>query len=107
MPCTQVNNQMVSGTLMNLADNPNRVSVYQAWRDQDHIQRVPIIVTGNDFSTLFAPLIRDGRMSKFFWEPDREDLMSILFQMYKVRAASGFCLQCCRWVRSSVLGLQL
>jgi len=26
-----------------------------------------IIVTGNDFSTLFAPLIRDGRMDKFFW----------------------------------------
>ncbi|CAI0443271.1 unnamed protein product [Linum tenue] len=24
--------------------------------------RVPIIVTGNDFSTLYAPLIRDGRM---------------------------------------------
>ncbi|CAK0780317.1 hypothetical protein CVIRNUC_005010 [Coccomyxa viridis] len=78
-----VNNQMVSGTLMNLADNPNRVSVYQVWRDSDLVQRVPIIVTGNDFSTLFAPLVRDGRMTKFYWEPDQADLLSICHQMYK------------------------
>jgi len=80
----QVNNQMVSGTLMNIADNPNRVSVFQVWRDSDLVQRVPIIVTGNDFSTLFAPLVRDGRMAKFYWEPERIDLINILFQMYKV-----------------------
>ncbi|CAL8468936.1 g8477 [Coccomyxa elongata] len=78
-----VNNQMVSGTLMNLCDSPNRVSVFQVWRDSDLVQRVPIIVTGNDFSTLFAPLIRDGRMAKFYWEPDRADLLGILHQMYK------------------------
>ncbi|KAK9915318.1 hypothetical protein WJX75_007556 [Coccomyxa subellipsoidea] len=78
-----VNNQMVSGTLMNLCDNPNRVSVFQVWRDSDLVQRVPIIVTGNDFSTLFAPLVRDGRMAKFYWEPDRVDLLAILHQMYK------------------------
>lgn len=62
-----VNNQMVVGTLMNLADNPNRVSVGQAWREADIVNRVPIIVTGNDFSTIWAPLIRDGRMDKFYW----------------------------------------
>ena len=50
----------------------------------DYIRRVPIIVTGNDLSTLFAPLIRDGRMSKFYWEPTRLDLVNILHQMYKV-----------------------
>lgn len=37
------------------------------------IPRVPIICTGNDFSTLYAPLIRDGRMEKFYWSPTRED----------------------------------
>ena len=61
-----------------------RVSVFQVWRDSDLVQRVPIIVTGNDFSTLFSPLIRDGRMSKFYWEPDRVDLLNICHQMYKV-----------------------
>jgi hypothetical protein len=39
--------------------------------------RVPIIVTGNDFSTLYAPLIRDGRMEKFYWAPTREDRIGV------------------------------
>ncbi|ONK69616.1 uncharacterized protein A4U43_C05F24840 [Asparagus officinalis] len=62
-----VNNQIIVGTLMNLSDNPTRVSIGQKWRDSDVTHRVPIIVTGNDFSTLYAPLIRDGRMEKFYW----------------------------------------
>lgn len=62
-----VNNQIVSGTLMNLADNPTRVSIGQDWREADILHRIPIILTGNDFSTIYAPLIRDGRMEKFYW----------------------------------------
>ena len=48
------------------------------------MHRVPIIVTGNDLSRIFAPLVRDGRMAKFYWKPTREDLVSILHQMYRV-----------------------
>uniref|UniRef100_A0A0E0KW74 Ribulose bisphosphate carboxylase/oxygenase activase, chloroplastic n=1 Tax=Oryza punctata TaxID=4537 RepID=A0A0E0KW74_ORYPU len=77
-----VNNQIVIGTLMNLADNPTRVSIGQKWRESDITHRVPIIVTGNDFSTLYAPLIRDGRMEKFYWQPDREDIINIVHRMY-------------------------
>ncbi|CAN0843440.1 Ribulose bisphosphate carboxylase/oxygenase activase, chloroplastic [Linum grandiflorum] len=62
-----VNNQIVVGTLMNLSDNPTRVSIGQEWREADVTNRIPIIVTGNDFSTIYAPLIRDGRMDKFYW----------------------------------------
>ncbi|KAL0037164.1 hypothetical protein WJX79_003556 [Trebouxia sp. C0005] len=80
---TTVNNQIVVGTLMNICDDPNHVSVYQEWREGDVIQRVPIIVTGNDLSQIFAPLVRDGRMSKFYWKPGRHDLSCILHQMYK------------------------
>ena len=29
-------------------------------------------MTGNDLSTLYAPLLRDGRMDKFLWAPDAE-----------------------------------
>ena len=76
-----MNNQIVVGTLMNICDNPNQVSVYDNWREGDFNRRVPIIVTGNDFSTLYAPLIRDGRMEKFFWQPDREDILEILKQV--------------------------
>lgn len=77
-----VNNQIVIGTLMNLADNPTRVSIGQKWRESDVTHRVPIIVTGNDFSTLYAPLIRDGRMEKFYWQPGREDIINIVHRMY-------------------------
>ncbi|KAJ1273266.1 hypothetical protein BS78_06G266600 [Paspalum vaginatum] len=77
-----VNNQIAVGTLMNLADNPTRVSIGQEWRDSDVTHRVPIIVTGNDFSTLYAPLIRDGRMEKFYWQPNRDDIISIVHGMY-------------------------
>eukprot|EP00884_Botryococcus_braunii_P014753 jgi/Botrbrau1/23279/Bobra.0102s0022.1 len=78
-----VNNQIVIGTLMNIADEPNRVSVGQEWREGDYIGRVPIVVTGNDFTRMFAPLIRDGRMAKFYWKPSQEDLVNILWQMYQ------------------------
>ncbi|TKW24005.1 hypothetical protein SEVIR_3G024200v4 [Setaria viridis] len=63
-------------------DNPTRVSTGQKWRENDITNRVPIIVTGNDFSTLYAPLIRDGRMEKFYWQPDREDIINIVHGMY-------------------------
>lgn len=82
--CVQVNNQMVVGTLMNICDAPNQVSIGQTWREGDWVKRIPIIVTGNDFSRVFAPLVREGRMAKFYWSPAKEELMAILHQMYKV-----------------------
>lgn len=78
-----VNNQIVVGTLMNLCDNPTRVSIGQDWRASDMTHRVPIIVTGNDLSTIYAPLIRDGRMDKFYWQPTREDIIGIVHRMYE------------------------
>jgi hypothetical protein len=35
-------------------------------------------LTGNDLSTLYAPLVRDGRMEKFYWVPTREDKIGIV-----------------------------
>ncbi|XP_008381171.1 ribulose bisphosphate carboxylase/oxygenase activase, chloroplastic [Malus domestica] len=78
-----VNNQIVVGTLMNLCDNPTRVSIGQDWRDSDITNRVPIIVTGNDLSKIYAPLIRDGRMEKFYWQPNHEDIINIVHRMYE------------------------
>jgi ribulose bisphosphate carboxylase small subunit len=72
-----VNTQLVNNTLMNIADNPTNVQLPGSYDDSE-IQRVPIIVTGNDLSTLYAPLIRDGRMEKFYWEPDRGDRIGIV-----------------------------
>ncbi|MBD1873418.1 ribulose bisphosphate carboxylase small subunit [Nodosilinea sp. FACHB-131] len=72
-----VNTQLVNNTLMNIADNPTNVQLPGSY-DENEIQRVPIIMTGNDLSTLYAPLIRDGRMDKFYWQPDRSDRIGIV-----------------------------
>jgi len=77
-----VNTQMVNATLMNIADNPTDVQLPGSY-DSTPLHRVPIIVTGNDFSTLYAPLIRDGRMDKFYWEPDRDDRVGIVGGIYE------------------------
>ncbi len=83
-PNTQytVNTQLVNGTLMNIADNPTDVQLPGSY-ETEPIQRIPIIVTGNDFSTLYAPLIRDGRMEKFYWEPDRSDRVGIVSGIFE------------------------
>jgi ribulose bisphosphate carboxylase small subunit len=77
-----VNTQLVNNTLMNIADNPTNVQLPGSY-DENEIQRVPIILTGNDLSTLYAPLIRDGRMEKFYWEPDREDRIGIVSGIFE------------------------
>ncbi|XP_009762593.1 ribulose bisphosphate carboxylase/oxygenase activase 1, chloroplastic [Nicotiana sylvestris] len=77
-----VNNQMVNATLMNIADNPTNVQLPGMYNKQENA-RVPIIVTGNDFSTLYAPLIRDGRMEKFYWAPTREDRIGVCTGIFR------------------------
>ena len=50
---------------------------------------MPIVCTGNDFSTLYAPLIRDGRMEKFYWNPTREDRIGVCMGIFQVGAGGG------------------
>merc|ERR1712224_616810 len=77
-----VNNQMVNATLMNIADNPTNVQLPGMY-NAESVPRVPIICTGNDFSTLYAPLIRDGRMEKFYWNPSREDRVGVCLGIFQ------------------------
>jgi len=77
-----VNNQMVNATLMNLADNPTNVQLPGQYQVEE-IPRVPVIATGNDFSTLYAPLIRDGRMEKFYWSPTFQDRVGVACGIFK------------------------
>jgi ribulose bisphosphate carboxylase small subunit len=83
-----VNTQLVNGTLMNIADNPTDVQLPGSY-DSTPLPRIPIIVTGNDFSTLYAPLIRDGRMEKFYWQPDREDKIGVVGGIFSEDGLSG------------------
>ena len=87
-----VNNQMVNATLMNIADNPTNVQLPGVYKEET-IPRVPIVCTGNDFSTLYAPLIRDGRMEKFYWAPTREDRIGVCTGIIQVgRPGAAFLL---------------
>lgn len=64
-----VNTQIIIGELMQLATN-------------EKSRKVPIILTGNDFSKMYYPLRRSGRMTNFFWNPkpsERLDSVQMLF----------------------------
>jgi len=87
-----VNNQMCNATLMNIADNPTNVQLPGVYKTEE-IPRVPIICTGNDFSTLYAPLIRDGRMEKFYWNPSREDRIGVATGIFREDNVGEACIE--------------
>ncbi|MGH7931186.1 MAG: hypothetical protein ACREQV_25730 [Candidatus Binatia bacterium] len=61
-----MNRQTVFGELMHLCDYPTSV-------DNKPARRVPIIITGNDFTGLYGPLVRPGRMVAMSWVPTAEE----------------------------------
>jgi hypothetical protein len=66
-----VNLQNVYATLMNIADTPTII-------DGVASNRIPIIITGNDFGLLHEPLVRDGRMAKFRWQPTAQEKLEVV-----------------------------
>ena len=51
-------------------DGGSRTNSYaNSYAATERLRRVPVIVTANDLGTLYAPLLRDGRMDKFLWAP--------------------------------------
>lgn len=71
-----VNTQLLTGFLMNLADDPTRCG-------DERTCRIPIILTGNNFIALHSPLTRDGRMNFFEWKPDVEEKQEIVSRIFK------------------------
>lgn len=70
-----INTQLINAFLMEMADIPKEIEGRQ-------VSRVPIIVTGNDFSTIYGPLRRDGRMDKFKWIPSIEEKSDIVRKIF-------------------------
>ncbi|MFI5959716.1 AAA family ATPase [Cryptosporangium sp. NPDC051539] len=60
-----VNRQVVFGQLMALCDYPTSVAGAAC-------ERVPIIITGNNPSALYGPLMRPGRTRIYAWTPTAE-----------------------------------
>ncbi|XWS55635.1 hypothetical protein CRYUN_Cryun09bG0017900 [Craigia yunnanensis] len=60
--------------------------------------KAPIIITGNDFSTLYAPFIRDGRMEKFYWAPTREDRIGVCSDFFGALRARVYDDEVRKWI---------
>jgi len=67
-----VNSQLLTGFLMNLHDDVASCDVGTA-------RRLPIYLTGNDFSYLHGPFVRHGRIDFFTWEPTPEERTDVVF----------------------------
>lgn len=65
------NRQFVLNELMHLCDYPENPHDIPS-------KRVPIIMTGNDFKKMYAPLIRFGRMKHFEWIPTYEEKIEVI-----------------------------
>jgi SpoVK/Ycf46/Vps4 family AAA+-type ATPase len=70
-----VNRQTVFGELMHLADFPTKVGGKE-------VPRVPIVLTGNNFTRLYSPLTRLGRMTLFSWSPQQAEKIRIISEIY-------------------------
>lgn len=66
-----VNTQHIVGELMQISDPHYNQS-----------KRIPIIITGNNFSTIYMPLKRSGRIARFYWKPEKKDIIEILSANY-------------------------
>lgn len=72
---TTSNRQHILGEFLDICDRPSG--------DQDDpLIRTPIFVTANDLTKLYQPLMRSGRARIFYWEPDREELITIVGGIY-------------------------
>ena len=75
-----MNRQHLIKTLIDFADNPYLVSVYD---ENDSLQeyqtsRIPIIVTLNDETKMYEPLMRNGRTTIFPWIPNADEISNVL-----------------------------
>lgn len=60
-----INTSLLTGFMMNLVDSTTEC-------------KIPIILTGNDFSNVYAPLLRSGRADHFKWIPSEETKYQII-----------------------------
>lgn len=79
-----MNRQHLIKTLIDFADNPYLISAYD---DDDTLQehstgRIPIIVTLNDETKMYEPLMRNGRTTIFPWIPTPEEISHILNSIF-------------------------
>jgi len=70
-----VNTQLLNGALLYLCDDPYHVG-------EQPTQRIPVVATGNDFTTLHEPLTRHGRAQFYDWKPNLAVKVEIVRKMF-------------------------
>ena len=70
-----INRQTVFGELMHIVDYPESVEGRKT-------KRIPIILTGNDFTKLYEPLVRAGRMTSFEWKTTFDEKVQIVTRIF-------------------------
>lgn len=79
-----INTYLLTGRMMNLANSNDGI-------------KIPIILTGNDFSNVYAPLLRSGRADRYVWKPNFETKTSVIrtliepFTMLSEEEFTSFC----------------
>lgn len=71
-----INHFGILAFLMHIADNPVFIE------GVGKVKRVPIFFTGNDFDRLYGPLVREGRAARFEWQPDRDEKIRIVSNIF-------------------------
>lgn len=66
-----VNSQLLNGALMSLTQDPYHLGEIMT-------ERVPMLATGNDLTSLYGPLMRHGRAKIIDWVPTREDKVEVV-----------------------------
>ncbi len=79
-----MNRQLLIKTLIDFADNPYLISVYDNDENlqQCSTSRVPLIVTLNDETKMYEPLMRNGRTTIFPWVPSSDEVSNILNRIF-------------------------
>lgn len=70
-----INTQQLFAELMHLSDYPETV-------EGKTTLRIPIIITGNNFGSLHAPLTRAGRMWSLEWKPAPQERVAIVKEIF-------------------------
>ena len=70
-----VNTQLLSGAIMYLCQDPYHFG-------DRRTERVPLLATGNDFTTVAEPLVRHGRAVFFDWTPDLKTKIEVVRTMF-------------------------
>ena len=72
-----VNHQDLIAFFMHIADSPKTMENISS-----SLRRVPIFFTGNDFSKLYKPLRRPGRMNLYEYKPPIEEKISVVASIF-------------------------